>query len=640
MKNSAETQKDATKAKSAHDATVRAHAALAKGLPFDDTRDFEDARRGLIAEAPRQIVNDQGRTVWDTASFEFVADHDNAPDTVNPSLWRQAQLNRIAGLFQVTDRVYQVRGLDLSNMTIIEGDTGLIVIDPVTSIETAKACIKLYFENRPQRDINAVIYSHTHPDHYGGVKGVISSEDVASGRTKVIAPDGFIEAIEAENVLSGNATYRRAQYQFGTLLKPGVHGAVDAGLGKTVTRGARSLITPTQLIVEKTERHVIDGVEIEFYMAPDSEAPAEMHMFFPQLGVLNMAENVTHNLHNFLPLRGSVVRDPLVWSKYIADAIDLYGDKVDVLIAQHHWPTWGRGKVVNLLAIHRDLYKFIHDQTLRGINRGMKPSEVAETLELPAELKAEWSCRDYYGALIHNAKAVYQRYLGWYDSHPSNLNALPPAASAKKTLDYMGGVDAIMARAKADFEKGEFRWVAEILGKVVYAEPDHEAARALLADTFEQLGYQAECATWRNSYLYAAQELRQGVMEMNISKTLGPDLMQAMDASTMLDFMGVRLIPDRVAGMAFVINVCISDRDQTLALTLSRGCLTHLPDKVDPQAIATLILTHEAIASIAVGVRTLEQVDAMIEGDRSAVERLFAALDTFDPMFNVVTQAI
>lgn len=628
------------RSKPAHAATVAANAAILKALPFSDRRDFDDARRGLIAEAPRQVANDQGRIVWDTAAFDFVSAQEDAPDTVNPSLWRQAKLNMIAGLFEVTERVYQVRGLDISNMTIIEGDSGLIIIDPVTSVETARACIDLYFENRPARPVVAVIYSHSHPDHYGGVKGVISQEDVDAGKIRVIAPEGFIEAIEGENVLSGNATYRRSQYQFGTLLETGARGCVDTGLGKSVTRGARSLIAPTQLISKKTETHAIDGVEIEFYMAPDSEAPAEMHMFFPGLRVLNMAENVTHNLHNFCPIRGAIVRDPLVWSKYIGDAIELYGGKVDALIAQHHWPTWGQDRVLELLAIHRDLYRFIHDQTLRGLNRGLKPAEIAEALELPDELQSEWSCRGYYGTVNHNSKAVYQRYLSWYDANPAQLHALPPVESAIRTLDYMGGADAVMARAKADFEKGEFRWVAEILSKLVFAEPGNVAARGLLADAFEQLGYQAESATWRNAYLYGAQELRQGVMEMTISRTLGPDLMQAMTASTMLDFLGVRLIPEKVRGQSFVINVKVSDRDEVLALTLSRGCLTHLVNKTDADAVASMTLSHAAIARIAVGASGLADEAVTIDGDLGKVEMLFAALDDFNPMFNIVTPQV
>lgn len=632
-----DTDQSKTTSKPAHKATIAANAAMASELPFADRRDFDDALRGLVAKAPRQLSNDNGRIVWDTAEFAFVDDWKDAPDTVNPSLWRQTQLNMIGGLFKVTDGVYQVRGLDLSNMTIIEGDTGLIIIDPVTSIETAKACIDLYFEHRPKRPVVSVIYSHSHPDHYGGVKGVISAEDVAAGKVSVIAPEGFIEAIEGENVLSGNATYRRSQYQFGTLLKPGVCGCVDAGLGKSVTRGARSLIAPTQLISDKTERHTIDGVEIDFYMAPDSEAPAEMHMYLPRFKVLNMAENVTHNLHNFCPIRGAIVRDPLLWSKYIGDAIELYGHDVDVLIAQHHWPTWGRDRVLELLSIHRDLYKFIHDQTLRGVNRGQKPAEVAETLELPPELRTEWSCRGYYGTVNHNAKAVYQRYLSWYDANPANLHALPPVESARKTIDYMGGADAVLERAAADYDAGEFRWAAEVLSKLVFANPANAKARHLLADAFEQLGYQAESATWRNAYLYGAQELRDGVMEMKISKTLGPDLMLAMTVSTMLDFLGVRLIPERVAGLSYVINLNISDRGEKLALTLSRGCLTHLPNKADPAAVATLTLSHQAIANIAVGASTLDGERVRIEGDRDKVETLFAALDDFDPMFNVVT---
>lgn len=630
---------DTNFAKPAHPATLVAMARTAEELPFSDTRDFDDAMRGLVTEAPREVANDLGRVVWDTQAFEFVTDHDTAPDTVHPSLWRQAQLNRIAGLFEVCDRVYQVRGLDLSNMTIIEGDSGLIVIDPVTSVETARAAIDLYRQHRGPREVRAVIYTHSHPDHYGGVKGVIDAQDVAAGRVRVLAPDGFIEAIEGENVLSGNATYRRAQYQFGTLLQPGLTGSVDAGLGKTVTRGARSLIAPTQVIVDKIETHVIDGIEIEFYMAPDSEAPAEMHMFFPGLGVLNMAENVTHNMHNFVPIRGSLVRDPLVWSKYIGDAIALYGDKVDVLIAQHHWPTWGRDRVLDLLAIHRDLYKFIHDQSLRLINRGLKPDEVAETLRLPAELEQEWSCRGYYGALKHNAKAIYQRYLSWYDANPVHLNPLPGAESARRMIDYMGGAGAVLTRARADFEQGEFRWLAEVLGKLVYAEPDNDQARALLADTFEQLGYQSECATWRNAYLYGAQELRQGVMEMTISRTLGPDLMQAMSVSTMLDFLAVQLVPDQVAGLSFAVNIHITDREESYALTLSRGALTHLPGRKDASAVATLSLSFEAMALIAVGAGTLADQAVTVEGDRAAVETLFTALDVFNPMFPIVTPA-
>lgn len=640
MSNLAEAENARAAPKPAHAATIAANTAMAQSLPFSDRQDFEDAKRGLIAEAPRQVVNEAGRVIWDTAAFSFVDELKDAPDTVNPSLWRQTQLNMIGGLFKVSDRIYQVRGLDLSNMTIIEGDTGLIIIDPVTSVDTARACIDLYFQNRPKRDIVAVIYSHSHPDHYGGVKGVILQEDVKAGKTRVIAPDGFMEAIEGENVLSGTATYRRAQFQFGTLLETGPCGCVDDGLGKSVTRGARSLIAPTQLIKNKIEKHMIDGVAIEFYMAPDSEAPAEMHMYLPQFKVLNMAENVTHNLHNFCPLRGAIVRDPLLWSKYIGDAIELYGSDVDVLIAQHHWPTWGRERVLELLAIHRDLYKFIHDQTLRGINKGQKPAEIAETLALPEELSSQWSCRGYYGTVNHNSKAVYQRYLSWYDGNPANLHALPPVESAQKTLEYMGGADAVMARAAIDFEKGEFRWAAEVLSKVVFAEPENREARYMLADAFEQLGYQSESGTWRNAYLYGAQELRHGVMEMTISRTLGPDLMQAMTVSTILDFLGVRLIPEKVAGQSYVINLAISDKDEKLALTLSRGCLTHMPNKADPSAVATMTLTHAAIANIAVGVSRMEDEDMVIEGDRTKVEALFAALDEFDPMFDVVTPQI
>ncbi len=627
-------------AKPAHPATKTANQAMAAKLPFDNTMDFDDARRGFVATIPDgRIENKNGFVVWNLSAYSFLEPED-APETVNPSLWRQARLNMINGLFEVCPRVYQIRGLDLANMTIIEGESGIIIIDPLTVTEVAHASLELYFEQRGRKPIIAMIYSHSHVDHYGGVKGVMDAADAASGKIKVIAPDGFMEAVGGENVLAGNAMTRRALYQFGALLVPGEQGQVDAGLGKVTARGRVSLIAPNQLIVEDTEHHVIDGIEIHFQLAPESEAPAEMHMYFPQFKVLNMAENATHNLHNFCPLRGSVVRDPRLWSKYLAEAIELFGDS-EILIGQHHWPTWGQARIVDFLAKQRDLYKFIHDQTVRLMNHGMKPVEIAEALELPEDLQREWALRGYYGTVNHNSKAVYQRYLSWYDGNPANLNPLPTVDSAERMVSYMGGADAILARAQADFDNGEFRWVAQVASQLVFAEPDNQAARHLAADAFEQLGYQAESATWRNAYLYGAQELRHGVLQLPPRPLLSPDLMDAIDTSTLFDYMAVRLIPEKVAGQSFVCNWFIRDRVEEVMLTLCHATLSHLMGKHADEAVASVSLDHKTLSDLLVGhvdfAAALEAGDIVIDGDQAAIANLIETLDTFTFMFNVVT---
>ncbi len=454
-----------------------------------DLTDFADAARGFIASLPEPVIRTaSGTSVWDLRPYAFL-DAEAAPPTVNPSLWRMARLNMHHGLFQVTERVFQVRGLDLANLTIVESDSGIIVIDTLTTVEVAAAAMRLYFDHRGDRPIRAVIYTHSHSDHFGGAHGVIPPEQTG---IPVIAPDGFMEAVGGENVLPGNAMARRAQFQFGGLLHQGPLGQIDAGLGKITARGTQSLIAPTHLIREPVETHTIDGVEIVFQLAPETEAPAEMHLFLPRWGVLNMAENATHHLHNFLPLRGAVVRDPRMWAKYLGDALDLFGPRTEVLIAQHHWPVWGTARVRTFLEKQHDLYKFVHDQSVRLLNLGRKPGEIAEEIALPPELAREWYARGYYGSLKHNAKAVYQRYLGWYDGNPAGLDALPPRETAERTMAYMGGVDAAVARAREDFAAGSFRWVAQVMHQAVLAAPDHVAARALLADALEQLGFAAE----------------------------------------------------------------------------------------------------------------------------------------------------
>ncbi|MBT7757829.1 MAG: MBL fold metallo-hydrolase, partial [Rhodospirillaceae bacterium] len=512
-----------TDPKPASTATQAAQRAVMAQLPFSDRADFELAQRGLIASLPDGIImNEGGSAMWDLTAYDFLNDAP-APDTVNPSLWRMAQLNMNNGLFKVCDRVYQLRGMDLANMTIIEGDSGLIVIDPMTTAEVARAGLDLFLTNRPAKPVVCVIYSHSHVDHYGGVMGVTTADDVAGGKVVVIAPDRFMEELAGENVLAGNAMNRRAQFQFGGLLAKGPRGQVDAGLGKVTARGRVTLIAPTQVIVAATESHDIDGVEMVFQLAPDSEAPAEMHMFLPQFGVLNLAENATRLLHNFIPLRGALARDPRIWSRHISDAMALFGEATEILIGQHHWPTWGRAEVRAYLEKQRDLYKYIHDQTVRLMNHGLTPAEISENLDLPPGLDQDWSVRGYYGTVSHDAKAVYQRYLSWYDANPANLNPLPRRDAGRKTVEYMGGGDALLERAKVDFEAGNYRWVAQVLSHLAFAEPENLECRTLLADTFEQLGYQAESATWRNAYLYGAQELRHGIVKLPPRRILSPE---------------------------------------------------------------------------------------------------------------------
>src|SRR3984893_165731 len=475
--------------KAAEPAVKVAHAAARAEFPFSDRGDYDDVSHGFVATIPDALIKDaDGHLIWDMSAYSFLQ-ADNAPDAVHPSLWRLAQLNCQHGLFQVCERIYQIRGFDIANITIVEGNTGIIVIDTLSVAETAKAGMELYFRQRGKRPIIAVIYTHTHADHWGGVGGVLTEEDAATGRVQIIAPDKFLDFAVSENVIAGNAMARRAQYQFGLRLPKGIRGQVDAALGKTIARGTMTLFPPNDLIRETGERRVIDGVEIVFQMAPNSEAPAEFHLYFPALRALNIAENATHLFHNLLPFRGAEVRDALAWSKYLNEAIELFGGHTDVLMAQHHWPIWGSERIRDYLTKQRDLYKYVHDQTLRLINHGFTAPESAEQLKLPEGLAKEWFNRDYYGTVRHNAKAIYQKYLGWYDSNPAHLDPLPPVEIAKKYLEYMGGAEAVFRRAREDFQKGDYRLVAGVMNRVVFAEPENGAARLLAADALEQLRY-------------------------------------------------------------------------------------------------------------------------------------------------------
>lgn len=630
--------------KAAEAATQAANAAVRAALPFADRRDFADARRGLIAELPDGIARAaSGQIIWRLSDYDFL-EPEEAPATVNPSLWRMARLNRVGGLFHVTDRVYQLRSIDIANMTIVEGDSGIVVIDTLMTCDIARAGLELYYAHRPRRPIVAVIYTHSHVDHFGGVKGIVSTDDVAGGRVAVIAPDGFMAAVGGENVLAGLAMSRRAQYQFGTLLPTGERQQVDAGIGKGFARGTVSLIAPTEVIREPVECRTIAGVEFVFHLAPETEAPAEMHIHLPQLGVLNMAENATRHLHNFIPLRGAVARDPRVWSRYLAEAIDLFSDKTEVLIGQHHWPTWGRDNIVAFLAKQRDLYKFIHDQALRLANKGLRPAEISEALDLPPDLAREWAVRGYYGTVSHNAKAVYQRYLSWYDGNPANLNPLPPAAAAAKTIAYMGGGEAVLMRARADFATGDYRWVAEVANKLVFAEPDNMAARELAADAFEQLGYQAESATWRNAYLYGAQELREGVAQLPPRPPLSPDLVSGLGIDILFDYLAIRLDPAAAAGRHLRIDWMVTDTGDRAALNLENSTLTCRPGKAAADPDLAVASTRAALERLALRPDALADALAagdcrVTAGDPAALTALFAAFDDFALMFDIVAPA-
>ena len=627
--------------KDAEPATRAANQAMLAKLPFADRRDFEDARRGLIAELPGGIVrNAHGAVMWDLNEYDFLK-AEQAPATVNPSLWRMAQLNLLHGLFKVMDRIYQIRGFDIANMTIIEGDSGLIIIDPLLVCEVSKAGLELFYQHRPRKPVVAVIYTHSHMDHFGGVKGVISSDEVRAGKVTVIAPNGFMEAVGGENVLVGVPMARRAQFQFGPLLKKGERGQIDAGLGKGTARGTLSLIAPTDLIVQPTEPRTIDGVEFIFQLAPETEAPAEMHIYMPQFRVLNMAENATHHLHNFIPLRGSVVRDPRMWSKYLAAAIELFGASSDVLIGQHHWPTWGRENIVAFLAKQRDLYKHVHDQALRLMNKGYRAAEIAEVLELPPDLAREWPMRGYYGTLSHNAKAVYQRYLSWYDGNPANLNPLPPRETAIKAVAYMGGAAKVLDLAREDFARGEFRWVAQVVNQVIFAEPENIAARALAADAMEQLGYQAESATWRNAYLYAAQELRHGLAKLPQRALLSPDLISGLSTDVFFDFIAMRLIPEKAAGLTWRFNWHFTDTDEKIAQNLENSTLTHVLGKEFDQPDVSVTTTRAVFDAVAMKQVTFAETvmsgQSKLAGDVLKLKALFDMLDNFELMFEVVT---
>lgn len=629
-----------TPANPATDATARAQAAVLQQLPFKDQRDFEDARRGFVGTIDTPEIRDaQGNVVWSLKPYAFLGEA-SAPATVNPSLWRQARLNMNHGLFQVTDRIYQVRGFDVANMTIIEGETGLILIDPLTAMETARTALDLYYKHRPRKPVVAVIYTHSHADHFGGAKGVVSEDDVKAGRVKVLAPEGFMEEAVSENVFAGNAMSRRAQYMYGFNLPRSATGQVDVGLGKAVAHGTLTLVPPTDLITKTGEMRTIDGVQIEFLMAPSTEAPAEMLLYLPQWKALCAAEDATHNLHNLYTIRGAQVRDANQWWRALDETIERFGGRTEVLFAQHHWPTWGRDNIVTYLGKQRDGYKFIHDQSLRLANLGYVPAEIAERVKLPPSLASEWHLRDYYGTVNHNAKAVYQRYLGWYDGNPANLHPLPPEEAGKRYVEFMGGAARVLEQARASYARGEYRWVAEVLKHVVFADPSNQAARRLQADALEQLGYQTESATWRNAYLTGAAELREGPSKAG-RRTASADVLRAMTDAMFLDYLAISLNGDRAAGKTVAINWVQPDTGKRYALTVENGVFRYKADAQHASPQATLSMTRAVLTGVLLGQTTLHAETqagrARVDGDPQALGAWVALMDKFEPNFGIVT---
>lgn len=621
--------------KDATEATRQALASLVKTLPQDTGEDFELARKGFIATIPgAKILNAHGHAVWDMGTFAFEGEGCDCPDTVNPSLWRQAKLNSIHGLFEVTPGIYQVRNFDLSNITFIEGDTGYIVIDPLISAEPAAAALALMREHRGNKPVTAVIYTHSHVDHYGGVNGVLSDGDIAKG-LQIIAPEGFLEEAVSENVLAGNAMGRRATYMYGALLPRNARGHVDAGLGKTVSMGQVSLVPPTVSISKSGTRMVIDGVEIVFQVTPGTEAPAEMNFYFPQFKALCMAENCSCHLHNIYTPRGAQVRDAKAWSWYIDEAIELFGDKTDVLFASHHWPRWGSEAAVSFLKKQRDLYKYVHDQTLRMANHGMTPLEIAEELKLPPTLAAEWYTRGYYGTLNHNAKAVYQRYLGWFDGNPANLHKHPPVEAAKRYVDLAGGSDALLAKGRAAFEKGDYRWVCELVNHLVFADPGNAEARHLQADALEQLGYQAESGPWRAFYLTAAMELRNPRPPSDAPRQGAAGQLRALPAEQLLDSLSVRLNGEKAGERELAFNVHFTDAKVRFLVTVENAVFHHYPEK-ERKSAPTVSLTRETLVNLVTGEISLPHESVEIDGDAASFATFLSLLDRFDFWFEIV----
>lgn len=627
-------------------ATHAANMAVRDELDFTDHSDFEDAHRGLIKATPELVVkNADGRVVWDVAVYQEFLQGD-APDTVNPSLWRLAQLNNTPGLYEVTDGIYQIRGFDLATMTIIRGDTGWIVIDPLTTAEPSKAAMELVNRELGERPVTAVIYTHSHADHFAGVRGVISREQVAAGEVRVIGPEHITEHVASESVLLGNAMSRRAQYMFGFGLPRNTRQQVDAGLGKGVSNGTFTFIEPTEVVTETGQILTVDGVDIEFLMAPGTEADAEMVFYFPEQRALLAAEILNASLHNILTPRGAQIRDALVWSNALDQILQHFGDRTDVVLTSHYWPRWGEEEVHNYIEKQRDMLKYLHDQTLRLANLGYKRDEIAEAIEIPDSLADEWFNRGYYGTIKHNVKGIYQRYLGFWSGNPATLDPLPDQPAGEHYVEAMGGAEAVMKMGQAAFDKGDYRWGAMLMNHLVMAQPDNQPARELQADILEQLGYQAESAPWRNIYLTGARELRNGFDPASVITTASPDILQVLPIEQIFDLLAVRLDGLKADGLKLDIDWHFTgDAPKDFRMSLANSVLRyrHGVDQGADAADLSLTLSRDVLNRVLLKQTSLgaeiQAGNVTTEGNVQVLGQLFSLLDNFSPTFPISTSA-
>ncbi|MCI1709247.1 MAG: MBL fold metallo-hydrolase [Chiayiivirga sp.] len=612
---------------------------MAKDLKLDDPQDFEDAKRGFIARPSGKIMADDGSVLHDFDAYQFVTGQ--APDTVNPSLWRHARLNAEIGLFKVTDGIYQLRGFDIANITLIEGKTGWIVVDALTSRESAAAAMAFARQQLGDKPVTALVFTHSHIDHFGGALGIVSPKDVAERQVPVVASNGFMEEATSENVLVGTAMGRRSSYQFGRDLPRSAKGNVDTGLGKNVVYGTFGILTPTKLITQPNEELVLDGVRFVFHNVPGAEAPAEMTFSIPDKKAYGGAENLAQTMHNLLPVRGAKVRDALRWSSYMDQALDQM-DGIEVYFGQHNWPVWGHDRITQFIKTHRDVYKYTHDQTVRLINAGLTPREIADTIKLPKSLSEHFGSRGYYGALRHNVKAVYQFYLGAYDGNPANLDPLPPQESANRYLALIGGSDKAVAAAQTAYDKGDYRWAAELLNHAVFGDPANKAAKELLAKTYEQMGYAAEAATWRNSYLTAAAELRNGPPTQGISRAGFIEMLMQTPVERFLEAMAAGLDGPAAEGKDLKVNLVLSDTKESFVLWIENAVLHFRKAAPAADANATLTLTKPIFIKMMAGTAgvkdTLLSDDLQIGGSKIDLVRFFGLIDKAPGTFAIVTQ--
>jgi len=619
-------------------ATLAANAAVLEELDFSDRQDFDDARRGLIASDPDlRIRAEAGGLVWNQPAYGFI--QGEAPGSVNPSLWRQAQLNNIHGLFEVAEGVYQLRGYDLSNMTIIEGESGWVVVDPLTAKETAAAAITFARKHLTPRPIVAMIFTHSHIDHFGGVLGVATAEDVVAENIRIIVPEGFMEEATSENIIAGPAMSRRAMFMYGKKLPRSERGHIDSGLGKSPAFGNFGLLEPTEVIDRTPQTLLIDGIEFVFQNAPGSEAPAELTFYLPHVKAFNGADITSHQMLNVYTLRGAKVRDALRWSHYIDESIDLFGG-VEVYLASHQWPIWGNERIVDFLEGQRDMYKYLHDQTARLFNQGLTPSEIAEAIELPETLRRSFHNRGYYGTLRHNARAVYQNYLGWYDGNPANLDPLPPTEAGARYVELMGGADAVLAKAREAFAAGEYRWVAELMNHLVFSNPGNGEGRELLAATYDQLGYQAESGPWRDVYLTGAYELRHGPPEDGLNVAAAEDLLRRTPAERFFDSLAARLNGPEAEDEDYRIIIEFTDLGRSYRLNIENAVLHHRPAGPEDEADARLMLTHGMFVALLIGEAGLRDMltsgELEVEGSVLDLAGFFSLFDKPEGRFNIV----